>query len=161
MPCLKTLTVFISALALILRTNLFVNVRTNSLINSAHRKIYYVVWYTADSDWREFWTDFSFPYYILCSFNLLYFCATLCLVKIKLYNVNVSRAGKFSRMKHVLVVGTGGALPHFSDFDQHVRLGDIVVSAPRQSGRPLYIHCQVSILIVLIHLWIYVIFKLT
>ena len=55
------------------------------------------------------------------------------------------RAGKFSRLEHVLIVGTAGAVPHYTDYDRHVRLGDIVVSAPRSPGEPLYIHCQVSI----------------
>jgi len=48
-------------LVLILRTGLFVNVRTSSLVNSVHQIIYYVVWYMAGSDWREFWIDFSVP----------------------------------------------------------------------------------------------------
>jgi len=63
----------------ILRTRLFVNVMTSSLINSVHQIIiYYVVRYMAGSDWCEFGIDFSFPQYIVrlvCSFilfNLLY-----------------------------------------------------------------------------------------
>ena len=28
---------------------------------SVHQIIYYVVWYMAGSDWREFWIVFSFP----------------------------------------------------------------------------------------------------
>ena len=55
------------------------------------------------------------------------------------------RAGKFSRLEHVLIVGTAGAVPHYTDYGRHVRLGDIVVSVPRSSEEPLYIHCQVSI----------------
>jgi len=34
----------------IMRSSLFVNVETSSLINSVHQIIYYVVQYTADSD---------------------------------------------------------------------------------------------------------------
>lgn len=56
-----------------------------------------------------------------------------------------TRADKFSRLEHVLIVGTGGAVPHFTDYDRHVRLGDIVVSAPRSPGGSFYVHCQVSV----------------
>ena len=61
------------------------------------------------------------------------------------FSLHVHCTGKFSRVEHVLIVGTGGAVPHFSDYDRHVRLGDVVVSAPRSPGKPLYIHCQVTI----------------
>ena len=49
----------------IMRTSLFVNVRTSSLINSVHQIIIYVVWYIADNDWREFWINFSLPLCII------------------------------------------------------------------------------------------------
>jgi len=45
----KTL-VNITVRILIMRSSLFVNVGTSSLINSVHQIIYYVVRYTADSD---------------------------------------------------------------------------------------------------------------
>ena len=51
-------------LVLIMRTSLFVNVRTSSLINSVHQ-IIYVVWFMADNDWREFWINFSLPLFIM------------------------------------------------------------------------------------------------
>ena len=61
-PCPKTPTVILtSVLVLIMRTSLFVNVRTSSLINSVHQIIYYVVRYMAGSDWREYWIVFFFP----------------------------------------------------------------------------------------------------
>lgn len=50
--------------------------------------------------------------------------------------------GVFSRVEHVLLVGIGGAVPHFSDFDKHVRLGDVVVSLPVDRSGSVYVHCQ-------------------
>ncbi len=38
--------------------------------------------------------------------------------------------GTFQAVEHVFIVGAGGGVPHFTDFDRHVRLGDVVVSAP-------------------------------
>ncbi len=38
--------------------------------------------------------------------------------------------GTFGGVEHVFLVGAASAVPHFTDFDQHVRLGDVVVSAP-------------------------------
>lgn len=49
--------------------------------------------------------------------------------------------GTFSHVEHVLLVGVGGAVPHFSDFSQHVRLGDVVVSSPADDTQALYIQC--------------------
>ena len=50
-------------------------------------------------------------------------------------------AAMFDKVQHVLIVGTCGAVPNFSDYDKHVRLGDIAVSA--SSSGPIYLHCQV------------------
>jgi hypothetical protein len=38
-------------------------------------------------------------------------------------------------VEHVFIVGVGGAVPHYTDFDQHVRLGDVVLSAPTKQGQ--------------------------
>lgn len=35
-----------------------------------------------------------------------------------------------------------GGVPHFTEFDKHVRLGDIVVGLPEQSRGPAYIQCD-------------------
>ncbi len=43
-------------------------------------------------------------------------------------------AGMFEKVQHVLLVGTGGAVPDYSDYRRHVRLGDVVVSAPLTSS---------------------------
>ncbi|GAB1604551.1 uncharacterized protein LOC115230770 [Argonauta hians] len=50
--------------------------------------------------------------------------------------------GVFSFVEHVILVGVGGAVPHFSDFSRHVRLGDVVVSTPLDKSGSLYVHCQ-------------------
>ncbi|CAJ0598306.1 unnamed protein product [Cylicocyclus nassatus] len=39
--------------------------------------------------------------------------------------------GNFQHIEHVLVVGVGGAVPHFTDAKRHARLGDVIVSASR------------------------------
>ena len=36
--------------------------------------------------------------------------------------------GTFQGVEHVFIVGVGGAVPHYTDFDRHVRLGDVVIS---------------------------------
>jgi hypothetical protein len=38
-------------------------------------------------------------------------------------------------VEHVFIVGVGGAVPHYTDFDQHVRLGDVVLSSPPKQGQ--------------------------
>ncbi len=40
------------------------------------------------------------------------------------------------------MVGVGGGVPDFSDFNDHVRLGDIVVGTASRQGKPVYIHCD-------------------
>ena len=52
-----------------------------------------------------------------------------------------SDAGTFSDIEHVILVGVGGGVPHYADYYSHVRLGDIVVSAPNQHGQ-LFIYCD-------------------
>lgn len=34
------------------------------------------------------------------------------------------------QVEYVFLVGVGGGVPHYTDFAQHVRLGDVVVSTP-------------------------------
>lgn len=41
-----------------------------------------------------------------------------------------------------MLVGVGGGVPHYNDYAQHVRLGDIVVSMPVSRSGALYIHCN-------------------
>lgn len=39
-------------------------------------------------------------------------------------------AGTFQKVDYVFLVGVGGGVPHYTDHARHVRLGDVVVSAP-------------------------------
>lgn len=41
--------------------------------------------------------------------------------------------GTFQRVEHVFLVGVGGAVPHYTDFDKHVRKGDVVIATPVSS----------------------------
>lgn len=36
--------------------------------------------------------------------------------------------GTFQKVEHVFVCGAGGGVPHYTDYDKHVKLGDVVVS---------------------------------
>ncbi|KAK0417058.1 hypothetical protein QR680_012811 [Steinernema hermaphroditum] len=42
--------------------------------------------------------------------------------------------GNFKDIDHVIVVGVGGGVAHFTDADRHVRLGDVVISSPELTG---------------------------
>lgn len=50
-------------------------------------------------------------------------------------------SGTFGDVEHVLLVGVCGAVPHYTDYYNHVRLGDIIVSMPNKKGQ-LYIYCD-------------------
>lgn len=49
--------------------------------------------------------------------------------------------GTFGDIEHILLVGICGGVPHYTDFYNHVRLGDIIVSTPNQKGQ-FYIYCD-------------------
>lgn len=36
--------------------------------------------------------------------------------------------GTFQKVEHVFVCGAGGGVPHYTNYDKHVKLGDVVVS---------------------------------
>lgn len=51
--------------------------------------------------------------------------------------------GTFQGVEKVFLVGVGGAVPHYTDFNKHVRLGDVVMSAPPLDGpRFIYQYCE-------------------
>jgi len=51
--------------------------------------------------------------------------------------------GTFQGVEHVFLVGVAGAVPHYTDFDKHVRLGDVVMASPPQQGqRFIYQFCE-------------------
>lgn len=56
-------------------------------------------------------------------------------------NTTTRLLGTFGDVEHVLLVGVCGAVPHYTDYYNHVRLGDVVVSMPNKMGQ-LYIYCD-------------------
>nr|XP_027200763.1 uncharacterized protein LOC113794821 [Dermatophagoides pteronyssinus] len=49
-------------------------------------------------------------------------------------NTTTRLLGTFQHVEYVFLVGIGGGVPHYTDYQQHVRLGDIVVStSPRRN----------------------------
>merc|ERR1719367_2256775 len=51
--------------------------------------------------------------------------------------------GTFQGVEHVFLVGVAGAVPHYTDFDRHVRLGDVVMANPPKHGqRFIYQFCE-------------------
>lgn len=37
-------------------------------------------------------------------------------------------SGTFQKVEHVFICGVGGGIPHYTNYDKHVKLGDVVVS---------------------------------
>jgi len=51
--------------------------------------------------------------------------------------------GTFQGVEHVFLVGVAGAVPHYTDFEKHVRLGDVVMASPPKHGqRFIYQFCE-------------------
>ncbi|XP_035829271.1 uncharacterized protein LOC101849581 isoform X3 [Aplysia californica] len=50
--------------------------------------------------------------------------------------------GTFNKVQHILMVGVGGAVPSYSDHQEHVRLGDVVVSTPADDTGAVYVYCS-------------------
>ncbi|KAH8022603.1 hypothetical protein HPB51_000903 [Rhipicephalus microplus] len=48
-------------------------------------------------------------------------------------NTTTRLLGTFQKVDYVFLVGVGGGVPHYTDHTQHVRLGDVVVSAPKRA----------------------------
>jgi hypothetical protein len=48
--------------------------------------------------------------------------------------------GNFQDIEHVLIVGVGGGVPHFTDASQHTRLGDVVLSSTLNGSTPAYVY---------------------
>lgn len=46
--------------------------------------------------------------------------------------VFITFIGTFQKADFVFLIGVGGGVPHFTDYNKHVRLGDLVVSAPTE-----------------------------
>lgn len=45
-------------------------------------------------------------------------------------NTTTRLLGTFQKVDYIFLVGVGGGVPHYTDHSRHVRLGDVVVSAP-------------------------------
>lgn len=58
------------------------------------------------------------------------------------FDLHVYLPGIFDHVEHVFVVGCGGAVPDYHDYEKHVRLGDIVVATAQRPDGPVYIHCE-------------------
>lgn len=55
--------------------------------------------------------------------------------------VDFLNSGTFQNVDHVILVGCGGGVPHYTDYKKHVRLGDVVVSdKPVGTERNNYIY---------------------
>jgi len=54
--------------------------------------------------------------------------------------------GTFQGVEYVLIVGVGGGVPHYTDYNKHVRLGDVVMSSPSFTGgqKFIYQYCQTA-----------------
>ena len=50
-------------------------------------------------------------------------------------NTTTRLLGTFQKVDYVFLIGTGGGVPHFTDYNKHVRLGDVVVSAPSENQK--------------------------
>lgn len=59
-------------------------------------------------------------------------------------NTTTRLLGTFQRVDYVFLVGIGGGVPHYTDYNKHVRLGDVVVSYPSKDGA-IYFYGEKSI----------------
>uniref|UniRef100_T1J663 Winged helix-turn-helix domain-containing protein n=1 Tax=Strigamia maritima TaxID=126957 RepID=T1J663_STRMM len=57
-------------------------------------------------------------------------------------NTTTRLLGCFQKVDYVFLVGLGGGIPHYTDYNRHVRLGDIVVSAPKDNSPFIYAYCE-------------------
>ncbi|KAB7494604.1 hypothetical protein Anas_08736 [Armadillidium nasatum] len=57
-------------------------------------------------------------------------------------NTTTRLLGTFQKVDHVFLVGVAGGVPHFTDYNKHVRLGDVIVSSPSDGGKYIYMYCD-------------------
>jgi len=50
--------------------------------------------------------------------------------------------GTFQKVEHVFVCGAGGGVPHYTNYDKHVKLGDVVVSHYGNDQKAVYTYCE-------------------
>ncbi|XP_042206747.1 uncharacterized protein LOC121855722 isoform X2 [Homarus americanus] len=57
-------------------------------------------------------------------------------------NTTTRLLGTFQKVDHVFLIGTAGGVPQYTDYNKHVRLGDVVVSAPPSGQKFIYMYCD-------------------
>ncbi|XP_068205100.1 uncharacterized protein [Palaemon carinicauda] len=57
-------------------------------------------------------------------------------------NTTTRLLGTFQKVEYVFLVGTAGGVPHYTDYNKHVRLGDVVVASPQEGQRFIYMYCD-------------------
>ncbi|KAJ8960617.1 hypothetical protein NQ318_013909 [Aromia moschata] len=56
-------------------------------------------------------------------------------------NTTTRLLGTFQKVDYVFLVGVGGGVPHYTDYNRHVRLGDVVISCPTRN-KHIYLYCE-------------------
>lgn len=56
-------------------------------------------------------------------------------------NTTTRMLGTFQKVDYVFLVGVGGGVPHYTDYNKHVRLGDVVISCPGKN-KNVYMYCE-------------------
>lgn len=56
-------------------------------------------------------------------------------------NTTTRLLGTFQKVDYVFLVGVAGGVPHYTDYNRHVRLGDVVVSHPIKN-KHVYVYCE-------------------
>ncbi|XP_065156923.1 uncharacterized protein [Atheta coriaria] len=57
-------------------------------------------------------------------------------------NTTTRLLGTFQKVDYVFLVGVAGGVPHYTDYNKHVRLGDVVVSYPYKNNKHVYVYCD-------------------
>ncbi|XP_014470566.1 PREDICTED: uncharacterized protein LOC106742280 isoform X4 [Dinoponera quadriceps] len=58
-------------------------------------------------------------------------------------NTTTRLLGTFQKVDYVFLVGVGGGVPHYTDYNKHVRLGDVVISHPTPLNKKYaYVYCE-------------------
>ncbi|PBC28019.1 uncharacterized protein LOC108000254 isoform X2 [Apis cerana] len=58
-------------------------------------------------------------------------------------NTTTRLLGTFQKVDFVFLIGIGGGVPHYTDYNKHVRLGDVVISYPTPlNNKYIYVYCE-------------------
>ncbi|XP_017888478.1 uncharacterized protein LOC108629969 isoform X4 [Ceratina calcarata] len=58
-------------------------------------------------------------------------------------NTTTRLLGTFQKVDFVFLIGIGGGVPHYTDYNKHVRLGDVVISHPVPNNKKyIYVYCE-------------------